>query len=31
MNRADRAVLVNANARARRLAAEMGIATADWQ
>lgn len=31
LRRADRAVLVNANARARRLAAEMGIATADWQ
>jgi len=30
MRRADRAVLVNANGRARRLAAEVGIATADW-
>jgi hypothetical protein len=27
---ADRAVLVNANARARRRAAESRIATADW-
>jgi phosphatidylglycerophosphatase C len=31
LRRADRAVLVNANGRARRLAAEMGIATADWK
>ncbi|HTB27989.1 MAG TPA: HAD-IB family phosphatase [Steroidobacteraceae bacterium] len=31
MQRADRAVLVNANRRARRLAAELGIATADWK
>jgi HAD superfamily phosphoserine phosphatase-like hydrolase len=31
MRRADRAVLVNANGRARRLAAEVGIATADWK
>jgi phosphatidylglycerophosphatase C len=31
MQRADRAVLVNANRRTRRLAAEMGIATADWK
>jgi phosphatidylglycerophosphatase C len=30
MRRADRALLVNANARARRLAAGMGIAAADW-
>ena len=31
LKRADRAVLVNANGRARRLAAEVGIATADWK
>ena len=31
MQRADRAVLVNANRRTRRLAAELGIATADWK
>ena len=31
MRRADRAVLVNANGRARRLAAGAGIATADWR
>lgn len=31
MRRADRALLVNANGRARRLAAGAGIATADWR
>jgi phosphatidylglycerophosphatase C len=31
LRKADRAVLVNANGRARRLAAEAGIATADWR
>ncbi len=31
MRRADRAVLVNASSHARRLAAGMGIATADWR
>ena len=31
MQRADRAVLVNAGRRARRRAAELGIATADWK
>jgi phosphatidylglycerophosphatase C len=31
MRRADRAVLVNAGSRARRLATELGIATADWR
>jgi len=30
LRRADRAVLVNGNARTRRLAADMGIAVADW-
>jgi phosphatidylglycerophosphatase C len=30
LRRADRAVLVNADVRARRLASELGIATADW-
>ena len=31
MRKADRAVLVNASGHARRLAAEAGIATADWR
>lgn len=31
LRRADRAVLVNANRRTRRLAAGLGIATADWK
>jgi phosphatidylglycerophosphatase C len=31
MTKADRAVLVNGNGRARRLAAEAGIATANWR
>jgi phosphatidylglycerophosphatase C len=31
LERADRAVLVNANGRTRRLAAEAGIATAEWR
>jgi phosphatidylglycerophosphatase C len=31
LRRADRAVLVNANGRARRRAADLGIATADWK
>jgi phosphatidylglycerophosphatase C len=31
LKRADRAVLVNANGRARRLAAKAGIATAEWR